>query len=274
MPVRLDEFDAGRPAISASAWRRRLAGDDVQLGLWLATGSATVAELVGALGPDWVIVDAEHSPQTLPGIVEQLRALEAAAVFTVVRAPSKDPAVLGRLLDIGARGVMVPMVETAEEAEAVVAATRYPPRGRRGVGGGFARATRWSGIGDYLERAEDAHSVIVQVETLAGLDVVGEIAAVEGVDAVFIGPADLAASAGLLGQPRHRDVQSAIDRAIPAIRAHGAAAGVNAFDLGDARRFGRLGARLLGVAADVTILARGAGDLLTRLRADDEEGNL
>jgi 4-hydroxy-2-oxoheptanedioate aldolase len=273
MSLPLDEFEARLPAVGASEWRRRLAADETMLGLWLAAGSATVAEILGSSGADWFIIDAEHSPQTLPEIVHQLRALEAARVFTVVRASSKDPLVLGRLLDLGARGVMVPMVETAEEATAVVAATRYPPRGRRGVGTGFARGSRWNGIADYLARAEDAQSLIVQIETVAGIHAVGDIVEVDGVDAIFIGPADLAASAGLPGQPRHPDVQRLIERAIAAVRAKAKVAGVNAFDAGDVHRYRRLGARLFGIGADVTILRTGACDLLAGLRSDPNEAD-
>lgn len=266
MPVRLAEFEAGRPALSASQWREELRAGGPLLGLWIASGSATVAELLGVSGPDWVLIDTEHSAQSLEGIVAQLRALESAPTFTVVRAPSKDLLELGRLLDAGVRGLMVPMVESADDARDVVAATRYPPYGRRGVGGAFARATRWNGVSDYLAAAQSAHSVIVQVESMAGIEAVGEIVRVDGVDAVFIGPADLAASASLLGQPRHADVQALVDQAIRIVRNAGGVAGVNAFELDDVARYRAAGASFFGISADVTLLARGAADLLGGVR--------
>ncbi|GAA3007565.1 HpcH/HpaI aldolase family protein [Microbacterium aurantiacum] len=267
MPLRLDEFERASANLSARRWRERLAAGDAMTGLWVVSSSATAAEILGASGADWIIIDAEHSPNTLPDIVAQLRALAASPALVVVRAGSKDPLELGRLLDAGVRGLMVPMVETASDAEAVVAATRYPPRGRRGVGGGFARATRWTGIADYLPRAEDSFSLIVQIESAAGIAALDEILAVDGIDGVFFGPADLAASLGKLGQPRHPDVQSTIEHAIRATVAAGGIAGVNAFDPDDALRYRAAGAQLLAVGADVTLLAAAGSDLVARVAA-------
>lgn len=268
MPVRLDQFEAAASNLSAGSFRERLVARETLIGLWAASGSPTTAEIIGTCGADWVIIDAEHSPNTVSDIVAQLRALSGSPSFVVVRAPSKEPLELGRLLDAGARGIMVPMVESANEAEAVVAATRYPPRGRRGVGGGFARATRWTGISDYLAQAEESFSLIVQIETLAGIRALGDILAVDGVDGVFFGPADLAASLGHLGEPRHPDVQSAIYDAIRRTVAAGGVAGVNAFAVDDALRYRDAGAQLLAVGADVTLLAGAGADLVTRFTPD------
>ncbi|MFV0318091.1 MAG: HpcH/HpaI aldolase family protein [Microthrixaceae bacterium] len=268
MPVRLDDFDGARPAMSATQWRQRLDSGEMMLGLWLASASPTVAELLGGSGADWLIIDAEHTPQTLPGIADQLRALEASPAFTVVRAPSKDPAEIGRLLDVGARGVMVPMIDTADDARAAIAAAGYPPSGTRGVGGGFARATRWSELGDYLGRSGEAHALILQIESVRAVEQIEGILEVEGVEAVFVGPADLAASVGLLGQPRHHTVRELVERVIAAATERGVAVGVNAFDQGDVAHYADRGARLFGVSADVTLLRRGSTATLTALRSE------
>lgn len=269
MPVRLDRFEDATPNLSARGFRERLAAGESVVGLWVVSGSPTAAEIIGSCGADWIIIDAEHSPNTVTDIVTQLRALTGSSALVVVRAPSKDPLELGRLLDAGARGLMVPMVESAAEAHAVVAATRYPPRGRRGVGGGFARATRWTGISDYLSRAEQSLSLIVQIESLAGIGALEEILAVDGVDGVFFGPADLAASLGHMGEPRHPDVQSTIDAAIRTTVRAGGIAGVNAFAVDDALRYRAAGAQLLAVGADVTLLAGAGADLIARFAPVD-----
>ncbi|GEK81605.1 HpcH/HpaI aldolase family protein [Agrococcus baldri] len=264
MSIRLDEFEDCAIATSARQWRARLAAGDVVLGLWVVSSSPTVAEILGASGADWIIIDTEHAPNTLPGVVAQLRSLTASPTFVVVRASSKDPLLLGQLLDAGAAGLMVPMVESRADAEAVVSATRYPPRGRRGVGGGFARATRWTHVADYLPEAEASFSLIIQIESLRAVEALEEILNVDGIDGVFIGPADLAASLGHLGQPRHPDVQAAVERAITIAVGRGAAVGVNAFGFDDAIRYRDAGAQLLAVGADVTLLGSGSAGLLAR----------
>jgi 4-hydroxy-2-oxoheptanedioate aldolase len=172
-----------------------------------------------------------------------------------------------RLLDIGAQNLIVPMIDGPRDASAAVAATRYPPEGIRGVGSALARASRWNRISDYLVTADASVSLTVQVETLAGLEQLGDIADVDGVDAVFIGPADLAASMGKLGQPEHPDVVSTIENALATIVEHGKSAGVNAFNESVARRYLRAGASFVLVGADVALLARGAEELASRYRA-------
>ncbi|MCU1476753.1 MAG: hpaI [Subtercola sp.] len=258
MPFSLDEFEARSPAISARQWRDRLTRGESLIGLWNVSASPINAEILGMSGADWIILDAEHSANDIAVLVPQLQTLAALPVFTVVRAPSKDPLILGRLLDIGARGLMVPMIETAEEASAVVEATRYSPRGRRGVGGGFARAARWNGISDYLSTAEQSFSLIAQIETEKSVANLADILDVDGIDAVFFGPADLAASLGLLGQARHQHVRELILNGIETVVSSGRIAGVNAFSHEDARLYQSAGARLLAVGADVTILTSGS----------------
>jgi 4-hydroxy-2-oxoheptanedioate aldolase len=159
---------------------------------------------------------------------------------------------------------MVPRVESKQQAKDAVAATRYPPAGQRGVGGGFARATRWTAVSDYLPRAEDAHSLIVQIESQQAIEALPEILEVEGIDSFFFGPADLAASMGYLGQPRHPKVQAIVDEAIALVVASGKIAGMQAFNYDDARHFQSVGARMLAVGADVTLLGTGATALIAR----------
>jgi 4-hydroxy-2-oxoheptanedioate aldolase len=171
-----------------------------------------------------------------------------------------------QLLDIGAQNIIVPMIDGQQEAAAAVAATRYPPAGIRGVGSALARASRWNRISDYLVTADDGVSLTVQVESTAGLAALGDIADVDGVDAVFIGPADLAASMGRLGQPEHPDVVTAIENALVTIVEHGKSAGVNAFNESIGRRYLDAGASFVLVGADVALLARGAEQLAAKYR--------
>lgn len=267
MPISLDEFEGRSPALSARRFRERLAAGESLIGLWNISTSPITAEILGLSGADWIILDAEHSANDSSVLVPQLQALAAAPVLTVVRAPSKDPLVLGRLLDIGARGLMIPMVETADEARAVIEATRYAPRGKRGVGGGFARAARWNGINDYLGAAEQSFSLIAQIETEKSVENLRDILEVDGIDAVFFGPADLAASMGLLGQARHPHVRDLILGAIETTVSSGRIAGVNAFSYEDARLYENAGARLLAVGADVTLLSGGSVALVDQFAA-------
>jgi len=248
-------------------WMERIGAGRPRFGMWLASGSSYVAEICAGSGIDWVLLDQEHAPNDLRTTLEQLQALAGYPdVDVLVRPPSADPVVIKRLLDIGAQNIIVPMIDDADEAGAAVAATRYPPAGIRGVGSALARASRWNRISDYLSTADSSVSLTVQVETVAGLTHLGDIADVDGVDAVFIGPADLAASMGKLGQPEHADVVSAIEAALATIVAHGKSAGVNAFNEKVARRYVDAGASFVLVGADVALLARGAEQLVERYR--------
>ncbi|WP_208301406.1 aldolase/citrate lyase family protein [Mycobacterium sp. DL440] len=235
--------------------------------MWLASGSGYVAEICAGSGIDWMLLDQEHAPNDLRTTLDQLQVLAGYPdVDVLVRPPSADPVAIKRLLDVGAQNIMVPMIDNAEQASGAVAATRYPPAGIRGVGSALARASRWNRISDYLSTADASVSLTVQVETVAGLEQLGDIAEVDGVDAVFIGPADLAASMGKLGQPEHPDVVSVIEDALATIVAHGKCAGVNAFNEKIARRYVAVGADFVLVGADVALLARGAEQLADRYR--------
>jgi 4-hydroxy-2-oxoheptanedioate aldolase len=251
-------------------WTQRIGSGQPRFGMWLASGSGYVSEICAGSGIDWVLLDQEHAPNDLRSTLEQLQVLAGYPdVDVLVRPPSADPVFVKQLLDIGAQNIIVPMIDDAAAASAAVAATRYPPGGIRGVGSALARASRWNRISDYLVTADASVSLTVQVETVAGLEHLGDVADVDGVDAVFIGPADLAASMGKLGQPEHPDVVTAIETALAAIVERGKSAGVNAFNETVARRYLGAGASFVLVGADVALLARGAEELAKRYRTDD-----
>jgi 4-hydroxy-2-oxoheptanedioate aldolase len=246
-----------RPTFAASlrASSRPLAG------IWVCSGSPLVAEICAGSGVDWLLVDMEHTANGLESVLAQLQAVAAYDTTPVVRLPDDDPVTIKRVLDLGAQNLMVPMIASGAEAAGVVEAMRYPPRGRRGVGSALSRSARWNRVDGYLQDAEQHVSLLVQVETAAGVDAAAEIAAVDGVDGVFVGPSDLAASMGLLGQQTHPRVVSAVLEAFEAVRSTGKPVGVNAFDPVAARDYLDAGASFVLVGADVAMLARGSEDL-------------
>jgi 4-hydroxy-2-oxoheptanedioate aldolase len=251
-------------------WIQRIGSERPRFGLWVASGSGYVTEICAGSGIDWVLIDQEHAPNDLRTTLEQLQVLAGYPdVDVVVRPPAADPVYIKQLLDIGVQNLLVPMIDGPEQAATAVAATRYPPAGIRGVGSALARASRWNRISDYLVTADEDVSLTVQVESTAGLATLGGIADVDGVDAVFIGPADLAASMGRLGQPEHPDVVAAIENALVTIVKHGKSAGVNAFNESIGRRYVEAGASFVLVGADVALLARGAEELVDRYRIDE-----
>jgi 4-hydroxy-2-oxoheptanedioate aldolase len=249
--------------MSTGPFKRRLAGDRAQIGMWVASASAYCAEICAGSGLDWLLIDGEHSPNDLRTVLAQLQAIDGYPIHPVVRPPNGDPVLLKQLLDIGVASLLIPMVEGAEQAESLVGAVRYPPRGMRGVGSSLARAARWGRDRGYLAAADDGITLLVQVESRQGLEQLDAIVAVDGVDGVFIGPADLAASLGHLGQPEHPEVVAAVEGAITSITRSGKAAGVNAFAEPMARRYLEAGCRFVLVGADVTMLARGSEQLAT-----------
>ena len=246
-------------------FRDALAGADRPLaGMWVCSGSPLIAEICAGAGLDWLLIDMEHSPNGLESVLAQLQAVGAYPVTPVVRVPIGDVVTLKQVLDLGAQNLLVPMVSSAAEAEELVAAVRYPPRGRRGVGSALARSARWNRVDDYLSNADEHVSLFVQIETAEGIAAAAEIAAVDGVDGVFVGPSDLAASMGLLGQQTHPDVVAAVRGAFAAVRAAGKPVGVNAFDPAAAQSYLDAGAAFLLVGADVALLARGSEALAQR----------
>ena len=249
MPVRVEPDRTFREALAAA--------DRPLAGLWVCSGSPLVAELCAGAGLDWLLIDAEHSPNGLESILSQLQAVRGYPVQAVVRPPANDTVLLKQYLDLGVQDLLIPMVNSRVEAESAVAAVRYPPHGVRGVGSALARASRWNRIPDYLARASETISVTVQIETEAAVAAVEEILAVDGVDAIFVGPSDLAASMGLLGQQEHPKVRAAVEHCLTAATTAGKPAGVNAFNEATARAYMAGGASFVLVGADVAVLARG-----------------
>lgn len=249
-----------------NAFKRALADGQTQIGLFLGLAHAYSAEIVATAGFDWLLIDGEHGPNDLQGIIAQLQALAPYPVRPVVRTPDHDVARIKQLLDGGAQTLMAPMVESAADAEALVRAMRYPPHGVRGVGTAMARAARWNGVADYFARADGEMCLIVQIESTHGLAALDEILAVDGVDAVFIGPSDLAASMGHLGQPGHPEVKAAVETAIGQIAAAGKAAGVFSADPATAGAYQAIGARFLLVGVDTLLLRNAAVALADRFK--------
>lgn len=241
-----------------NGFRQAIAAGEAQLGLWQALANPYTAEICAGAGYDWLLFDGEHAPNTVQTLLAQLQAVAAYPVEPIARVPSGDPTIIKQYLDIGFRSLMVPMVESADQARALVSAMRFPPEGIRGVASATSRASGFGRDTGYLHETHHDHCLIVQIESRAGLAAIDEIAAVEGVDALFIGPADLAAALGHLGNPRHADVQAAIDDAIERIDAAGKAAGIFALDADDATARLASGACFVSIGTDIGLLARGA----------------
>lgn len=248
-------------SLPQNSFKRALAAGKPQFGLWAALADAYVTELLATAGFDWLLIDNEHAPNDVRSTLTQLQAVAAYASHPVVRPVRSDSALIKQLLDIGAQTLLLPMIDTAEQAADAVAATRYPPQGIRGVGSALARASRWNRIPDYLNTAADELCVLVQVETVLGMDNLPAIASVEGVDGMFFGPADLSASMGLLGKPGDVSVREAICSGIKTVRNAGKAAGVLAPDAGIAAEYLAAGATFVAVGTDTGLLSRAAADL-------------
>ena len=251
--------------LPVNQFKRALKAGRRQIGFWSSLSSPLAAEVLAGAGFDWVLIDAEHGPSDVPRVLPQLHAMLGGTAHPIVRPPWNDAVVIKRFLDIGVQTFLVPYVQTAGEAERAVAATRYPPRGVRG----FAVATRASRFGrikDYHTLGEAEICVLVQVETRAALANLEAIAAVEGVDGVFIGPGDLSADLGYLAQAGHPEVQRVIEDAIRRIQAAGSVAGILTPDEALARRYLDLGCLFTAVGSDVGLLARGTEQIAGRFR--------
>lgn len=255
MPAAKNEFKAA------------LKRGEQKIGLWLGLGEATTAELCAQAGFDWLLIDGEHGPNDLRSILDQLRALAPYPPAAVVRPPSDDRVTIKQYLDIGAQTLLVPMIETGRQAEETVRSARYAPDGARGVGAALARASAYNTVADYLATAADEICLLLQVESRAGLKNLDDILAVDGVDGVFIGPADLAADMGHRGQPGAPEVQAAIVDALKRIKASGKAAGILTSDLQLAREYAALGVGFLAVGSDVGVFMSGLKALSGQFRS-------
>ncbi|WP_068111313.1 aldolase/citrate lyase family protein [Tropicimonas marinistellae] len=241
-------------------FKARLKSGETQIGLWVGLGDPSVAELAAQTGFDWLVIDAEHGPNGLRDVLAQLRAV-ADRSAVVVRPRDDNRAEIKQMLDLGAQTLLVPMIETAAQAREVVRSVHYPPKGMRGVGAALVRASGYNTIPDYLQTAGDEICLLLQVESLSGLDALDEILAVEGVDGIFIGPADLAADMGFIGRPGAPEVQAVISDALTRIRAAGRAAGILTSDRTLAASYAGAGVEFLAVGSDVGVLLGGLRSL-------------
>jgi 2-keto-3-deoxy-L-rhamnonate aldolase RhmA len=249
-----------------NAFKRALSQGKLQIGLWSSLCSNIAAEVISDSGFDWILLDTEHSPNEIPDLVTQLQAIQRGTATPIIRPAWNDAVLAKRALDIGAQTLLFPYVQNVEEAKRAVASTRYPPQGIRGVSIA-ARASRYGRVPGYLTKANDEICVLVQVETRTALDQLEAIARVEGVDGVFIGPSDLAASLGHLGNPQHADVQKTMQDAAKRLKAIGKPAGILTGNEEEARRYIDWGYQFIAVGADIGLLARHADALAKKFKS-------
>jgi 4-hydroxy-2-oxoheptanedioate aldolase len=247
-------------------FKQALAQKTPQIGLWLGMASPYTAEICAGAGFDWLLIDGEHAPNDLRSILTQLQAVAAYPAHAVARPPTGSTVLIKQYLDLGVQTLLVPMVDTPEQAAQVARAMRYPPEGLRGVGSALARASRWQRYPQYVDEANAQMCLLVQAESKLALENLEAICAVDGVDGVFIGPADLSASMGHRNQPNHPEVQEAIDRAVARIRKCGKAPGILATDERLARRYLEAGALFVAVGVDTSLLAKAADGLAAHFK--------
>ena len=252
-----------------NSFKKALAAGETRFGCWLSLAEPVSADVVATAGFDWLVIDAEHGPNDLRSILAQLQVLEASSSHAVVRVPVGETWILKQVLDAGAQTVLVPMVESADQARQLVRDVTYPPHGDRGVGYAIARASRYAEITDYGTTADDEVCLLVQVENVRGLEALDDILGVEGVDGVFIGPADLAADMGHMGNAAHPDVQAAIMEALARIRAAGKAPGILSTQDSMTNAALAAGAQFVAVGADVLLLAQAARALAQKWMHND-----
>jgi len=246
--------------IQLNEFKRALARRERRIGLWSTLSSAVGTEVIAHSGFDWILLDTEHSPNEVPDLVAQLHAMGRGTAHPVIRAAWNDPVLIKRILDIGAQSILLPYVQSAEEAQRAVRSVRYPPRGFRGVSS-VSRASQYGRIKDYLRKADEEICLIVQIETRSALDQLEAISSVEGVDGVFIGPADLAASLGHLGDPQHPEIQAALQDAARRLVKLDKSAGILTTVEADARRYIEWGYTFVAVGVDTALLAKSADAL-------------
>lgn len=244
-----------------------LAAKTVQRGIWMNLVSPIAAEALAGAGFDWLLIDGEHGPNDIPTILSQLQAI-GSRTSVVVRPPVGEVRIIKQLLDLGVQTILVPMIESAEHAEQMVKAMQYPPKGMRGVGASVARASDYGRIGDYITTANAQTCLILQIESRAGLAALPEILKLDGIDGVFIGPADLAADMGYPGNAGAPEVLATIDKTLGEIMASGKSAGILTFDAKAAQRYQAMGVTFLGIGGDVAILVKAATSLVQDLKVD------
>jgi 4-hydroxy-2-oxoheptanedioate aldolase len=248
--------------------KTRLLAGEVQYGLFIALVDQIAAEITAGAGFDWVMIETEHAPNDLRTALTQLQAVAASGVPTLVRPTEGETVQIKRLLDIGVQTLLVPMVESGEQARQLVSAMRYPPHGIRGVGSSMARAAQWNRHSDYLAAANDQMCLIVQIESVEGAGAIEDIAAVDGVDALFVGPSDLAASMGHLGNSGHPEVVAAVTDCINRIRAAGKPVGIFATTVEAAKAYVAQGCSFIAIGSDITLLAKATTALAAAVRSE------
>jgi 4-hydroxy-2-oxoheptanedioate aldolase len=250
--------------LPANKFKHALKAGKPQIGIWSSLSSHIVAEILSHSGFDWVLLDTEHSPNELPMVQQQLHAMQGGTANPVVRVPWNDMVMIKRYLDIGAQTLLLPYVQSGEEAKNAVAYTRYPPHGVRGVAGA-TRAAGYGRIKDYFKRAQDELCLLVQVETRKAMASIEAIAAVDGVDGVFIGPNDLSADMGYIGNWQHPEVWKVMEEAAKKIRKAGKAPGILVGEA-DGKRCLDMGYLFVAVGADVGMLARDSEALAAKFK--------
>jgi 4-hydroxy-2-oxoheptanedioate aldolase len=250
-----------------NALKAALAAKTVQMGLWMNLVSPIAAEALAGAGFDWLLIDGEHGPNDIPTILAQVQAI-GSRTSVVVRPPVGEVRMIKQLLDLGVQTILVPMIESADHAAQMVKAMHYPPVGMRGVGATIARASDYGRITDYITTANDQTCLILQIESRAGLAALPEILKLDGVDGVFIGPADLAADMGYPGNAAAPEVQATIDSTLAAIMASGKSAGILTFDAKAAQRYAAMGVTFLGIGSDVAVLVKAMTATLQAARAE------
>lgn len=248
-------------SLPKNEFKRAIAAGKKQVGFWLTLASSTATEVAAGAGFDWLLIDMEHSSNDLPDVVDHLRAAMGGTAEPAVRIPWNDPVTVKRILDVGTRTLMFPYVESADEARRAVAATRYPPHGMRGFAG-TTRATGYGRIPNYAKQAAEEICVIVQIESPKALAAIPEIAAVDGVDAVFIGPNDLAANMGFLANAGAPEVKAAVTKALGLIQKSGKAPGILNYNEAEAKELFAAGYSFIAVSGDAGVLARGCDRLV------------
>lgn len=255
----------GHMELQRNEFKHAIAAGKLQIGLWNSLCSNIVTEIVCYSGFDWLLLDTEHSPNELPAVMAQLQSVQRGTATPIVRPAWNDTVLIKRILDIGAQSILVPFVQNAEEAKRAVAATRYPPEGIRGITGS-GRASRFGRTKDYLKKANSEICLLVQTETREALDQLEAIASVEGVDGVFVGPADLSASFGHIGNPQHPEVQEAIENVAKRLKKIGKPAGILTPVEEEARRYIEWGYTFVAVGSDLGLVAKGADTLAAKFK--------
>lgn len=252
-------------------FKQALKEDKTLWGLWLGLPDTSCAEICAGAGFDWLLIDGEHAPFELKETLHHLQALAPYDVAPIVRPEIGSVSKIKKLLDIGAQTLLIPMVDTARQAEDLVSAVRYPPQGVRGMGSSLARAAKWNQVPQYLKTANEEICLLVQVETLDAMNNLEQIVQVEGVDGVFIGPSDLSGAMGHVGNPDHPDVVAKIEWALDVIHRSGKASGILSLNLDKAQQYAKRGTKFIGVGVDTLLLRLAAEQLVDRVKNQDKQ---